>query len=223
MINLEHSNKWQITRSKTLDGVDIFQDYPVAEKTALPESDNEYVGWDHFKIHTVDQKRLYSTEFGPCVGLAVRGYDEADQLSHIGLAHVWSMKKVYIDFLQTVRKVVKGRIELFIAGGMNRATSNIAEIKDSIAKEHDIQVLDDVSIKFYKPIGLIYRNTMYRGDSGITQLYFDRDFNPRIELNLDMTGLDNLEEAVADVACKMMVLPDTALGFRSLSNEPQFK
>lgn len=225
MINLEFSNKWQITRSKTLDGVDIFQHYPVAEKAVLPESENEYVEWDQFKIHTVDQKRLYSKDFGPCLALAVRGYDESGKMSHIGLAHINSREQVYIDFLQKVREAVKGRIELFIAGGAKETTFHINEIWESWAKELKMEVMHDVSKRFFKRIALSYNDKTYRGSTGIAQLYFDREFNLRIEVDLEMTELERLEEVTSEKACELKVMPEDL--FSSIfSEEPparQFK
>lgn len=222
-MSVQLSKQWQIQRDTTLNGVEMFQKYPVLELAKLEPSEYEYVGWDQFKIHAVHQKKLYSEEYGPCLALAVRGYDESGQLSHTGLAHVFMKKKVYTDFLEEVSKVVKGRIELFIAGGSAKALPHVVEIKSEIVPKFKMEVLHNVASLFYKSIGMQKGQMLYQGSSGIAQLYFDPHFNPTIVLNLEITGIDNLKECVEQNSCKFIVLSDEMLLGFATRHLPQFE
>ncbi|HEY5259473.1 MAG TPA: hypothetical protein VIJ46_02415 [Rhabdochlamydiaceae bacterium] len=201
------SNRWQITILKTLQGLDLFKKYAIGEKVEFPESDYEMVGWDQFKIHSIDEKKLYTAELGPCLGLTARGYDESGQLIHTGIAHVFMSEDLHHKFFACMREKVKGRIELFLAGGGSKQAVLVGEIQ-AAAEEANIKVVDDVSQRFSKRVALIYKNMIYRGDSGIAQLYFDNRYNPQIVASLDMTGLSNLEEVVSDSACVLQQMGD---------------
>lgn len=204
------SNKWGITVLKNLAKLDIFNKYVIGEKVELLKAEYEGVGWDQFKIHSVDQKKLYTTELGPCLGLTVRGYDETGQLSHSGIAHVFMKDNLHQKFFEDLRGKVKGRIELFIAGGMYRQDELLKKIIDD-AKEFKIDVVDNVSKTFFKKVALIFKGMAYRGESGIAQLYFDSKFNPQIVADLLITGISDLEQVISDPACKLQLLPDHLL------------
>lgn len=222
-MSVQLSKQWQIQLDTTLNGVEMFQQYPVVELPKLESSKYEFVGWDQFKIHTVDQKRLYSKEYGPCLALVVRGYDESDQLSHTGLAHVFMKKKTYTDFLEEVGKMVRGRIELFIAGGSVKALPHVVEITAEIAPRFKMEVLQDVTSQFFKAVGMQKGQKLYRGNSGIGQLYFDSHFNPTIALTLEISGIENLKEFVEQNSCKFIVLSDNMLVSYATSHLPQFE
>lgn len=50
------SDRWQITILKTLKGLDLFKKYAIGTQAELPRSDYEMVGWDQFKVHSLDEK-----------------------------------------------------------------------------------------------------------------------------------------------------------------------
>lgn len=201
------SDRWNITILKTLQGLDLFKKYAIGTQAEFPRSDYEMVGWDQFKVHSLDEKKLYTKELGPCLGLTARGYDESGKLSHTGMAHVFMSQDLHHKFFACMREKVKGRIELFLAGGGSKQAVLVAKIQ-AAAEEANIKVVDDVSQRFFKPIALIYKNMMYRGSSGIAQLYFDTQYNPQIVANLDMTGISNLEDVVSDSASVLQQMND---------------
>lgn len=195
-------DKWQITVSKALSKAEAFQKYPDGEITQLPESEYEMVGWDQFKIHSLDQKKLYTTQLGPCLGLSARGYDQNGQLSHVGIAHKFMNDDLPKEFLKKMGETAKGRIELFIAGGDGESTRLVNKIL-TFAKKSNIAVLDNLSKIFFRDYFLFYSNMVYRGSSGITQLFFDSKFNPHIQADLLITGLSNLNEVLSDPLSKL--------------------
>lgn len=210
------SAKWQITVSKSLQNIEAFKEYPIAEPVELfqveppqsdykmveldfftkpvepPQSDYEMVGWDQFEIHSIDQKKLYTTQLGPCLGLSARVYDIAGKLTHIGIAHKFVDDNLPQAFLESLREKVKGRIELFIAGGDNRSDELLGRIRSLVNEKNNVKIVDDVSKKFFKNFTLTLRNTVYFGFSGINQIYFDREFNSRLQVDLNV-GLSNSE------------------------------
>lgn len=201
------SDRWQITISKSLQGLDLFKKYAIGTAAELPKSDYKMVGWDQFEVHSIDETKLYTTELGPCLGLTARGYDQSGQLSHTGIAHVMADDNLHREFFACMREKVKGRIELFVAGGGSKQAALVKMIKAD-AEKADIKVVDDVSQLLFKPIALFCKNMIYRGNSGITQLYFDNRYNPQIVANLDIAGVENLEEVLSDSTCVLRQMPN---------------
>jgi len=183
------SDRWNITVSKTLQKhVAEFNDATIAHEVQTEEFDQ--VGWDHFIIHSIAEKRLITTQLGPCIGLATRGFDEAGKLTHIGLAHSFASDKMPVNYFEELRKVIKGRIELFIAGGDREADSRLRAIY-SLANQHHITILHNVAKRFFKEFYLPYQNMLYSASYGISQIYFDPLFNLRLHGDLNVIGLQN--------------------------------
>lgn len=183
------SDKWNITVSKPLQRhSQDFKNLPVAEEPQLPTEAFDPVGWDHYIIHSVAEKRLHTSQLGPCIGLAARGFDESGKLTHIGLAHSFMSETMPGTYFEELRKNIKGRIELFIAGGDREADSRLRSIY-SLAKHHRITILHDVSKRFFKEFNLPYKQMLYRASSGISQIFFDQLFNLRLHADLEVIGL----------------------------------
>jgi hypothetical protein len=183
------SDSWNITVSEPLHRLfDDFKHLPIAKETALPIEEFRSVGWDHYAIHSIREKRLDTSHLAPCIGLATRGFDESGKLTHIGLAHSFLNKKMPGTYFEELRKIIKGRIELFIAGGGRESDSNLRDIY-ALAMEHRITILHDVSQRFYKSFKLPVKGMLYRAISGINQIYFDKLFNLQLYADVDVLGL----------------------------------
>ncbi len=190
------SNSWNITVSKALQTVDpSFKQYPIAKLADLPESDYEAVGWDYFKVHSIAEKKLYTTELGPCLGLSARGFDESGKLTHIGMAHKFMNDRLPEQFFDAMRQKVKGRIELFISGGDEESNSLLHKMR-KLAKIGNIAILNDVSKRFFKEFYFPFQGMMHSASRGIHQIYFDQAFNPMLQAGVSVIGLPNFDELI---------------------------
>lgn len=99
---------------------------------------HNFVGWDQGKICQVDSDLpLFTSELGPCTAVLARGFQEAGQVSHTALHHVFMDAENFSDTLSAlVDKVKKGAIEIFISGGNKGSQKNLNEIISIIKRFH---------------------------------------------------------------------------------------
>ncbi len=199
-------DKWQVTISKSLHQVPGFGEYSIGEEIALYDS-HESVGWDHYLIRSINEKKLFTSQLGPCVGIAVRGYDQTGKLTHIGLAHKFRNENLHTVLFQKMREAVgKGHIEAFIAGGNDRQSKYLNKII-SFAKKNQIQIVDNLTKKFFKSFNLFCEKTIYSGSSGISQIYFDQASNPHLYGDILFNGVENLTKILSNSACTIQAAP----------------
>jgi len=187
--------QWSLSSSSSLATLAIYKELPIEkEKADLPKDSYEVVGWDGMKINKVDGKQLTTSELGPCFVLCARGYNAKNVITHTGMAHWFMNKEVPETFCKNMREEVgQGRIELYIGGGKNDQDGQARRVSIlQAAKSHDIEVVHDVSLQFFRNLGVMVQDDqfIYRGSTGISHAWFDKEHQPHLRVNARTEGKD---------------------------------
>lgn len=172
-------------------GKSIGEEVSIQHITIPDDSSYQVVAWDQGIISEVGQDLpLYTRHIGPCIAILARAFQEnSEQVTHTALHHLFMLPERFGDTLKALcEKVQKGRVEIFVTGGlMQMATSRanrfkvIVLIEKFISEYPAIQFVHCQNLFGLCDIGKPYKQTttMLCPESvGLEYVGFDPQHNP---------------------------------------------
>lgn len=163
------------------------------ENVAIPILDtqdqtHQWVGMDQGKVVAVNDKPLYSTQFGPCLAILARAFPaQSAAVSHMSLNHIYLRPA---NFKQTLEELVgkiqgTGAVEIFISGGNRTSREDLVKIQaiisDCTSRFKNVEFRRKASTFGIADVGEYYlfvQNRTHQGNCGLASAGFDQQGNP---------------------------------------------
>lgn len=164
------------------------------ENVAIPILDtqdqtHQWVGMDQGRVVSVNDKPLYSTQFGSCVAILARAFPaHSTNVSHMSLNHIYlkpaNFRKTLEELVETIQRT--GAVEIFISGGNRSSIEDLEEIQaivsDCTSRFKNVEFRSKASTFGIAEVGEYYlfdeNRTGHQGNCGLASAGFDQQGNP---------------------------------------------